>query len=59
DTEASRGIADVTRYDTTKTPLGRVVKPEDLTGAVLFLASAESDFISGQTLLVDGGRVMH
>jgi NAD(P)-dependent dehydrogenase (short-subunit alcohol dehydrogenase family) len=59
DTEASRGIADVTKYDTSKTPLGRVVKPEDLTGAAVFLASPESDFITGQTVLVDGGRVMH
>jgi NAD(P)-dependent dehydrogenase (short-subunit alcohol dehydrogenase family) len=59
DTEASRSIADVAKYDTSKTPLGRVVKPEDLTGAALFLASAESDFITGQTILVDGGRVMH
>ncbi len=59
DTEASRGIADVTRYDTSKTPLGRIVKPEDLTGTAVFLASPESDFITGQTLLVDGGRVMH
>jgi NAD(P)-dependent dehydrogenase (short-subunit alcohol dehydrogenase family) len=59
DTEASRGIADVTKYDTSKTPLGRVVKPEDLTGAALYLASPDSDFVTGQTLLVDGGRVMH
>jgi 3-oxoacyl-[acyl-carrier protein] reductase len=59
DTEASRGIADVTRYDTSKTPLGRVVKPEDLTGTSVFLSSPESDFITGQTFLVDGGRVMH
>lgn len=59
DTDASRSIADVTRYDTSKTPLGRVVQPQDLTGAALFLASNESDFITGQTLLVDGGRVMH
>jgi NAD(P)-dependent dehydrogenase (short-subunit alcohol dehydrogenase family) len=59
DTEASRGIADVTKYDTSKTPLGRVVKPEDLTGAALYLASPDSDFVTGQTILVDGGRVMH
>jgi 3-oxoacyl-[acyl-carrier protein] reductase len=59
DTEASRSIADVAKYDTSKTPLGRVVKPEDLTGAAVFLASPESDFMTGQTLLVDGGRVMH
>ena len=59
DTEASRGLADVSKYDTSKTPLGRLETPEDLTGAALFLASSESDFISGQTLLVDGGRAMH
>ena len=33
--------------------------PEDLLGTVVFLASAESDFITGQTVLVDGGLVMH
>ena len=59
DTEASRGLADVTKYDTSKTPLRRLERPEDLTGAALFLASPESDFITGQTLLVDGGRAMH
>lgn len=59
DTEASRGLADVTRYDTSKTPLNRLETPADLTGAALFLASPESDFITGQTLLVDGGRAMH
>jgi NAD(P)-dependent dehydrogenase (short-subunit alcohol dehydrogenase family) len=32
---------------------------EDLVGAVIFLASAESDFITGQTINVDGGRFMH
>ncbi|MFZ7111090.1 MAG: SDR family NAD(P)-dependent oxidoreductase [Desulfatiglandales bacterium] len=59
DTEASRTIADVGKYDTTKTPLQRLERPEDLLGAVLFLASGDSDFITGQTLLVDGGRAMH
>jgi len=59
DTEASRGLGDVSKYDTARTPLRRLEKPEDLTGAALFLASTESDFITGQTLLVDGGRAMH
>jgi len=33
--------------------------PEDLVGAMLFLCSADSDFVTGQTLVVDGGSVMH
>ncbi len=59
DTEASRTIADVTKYDTSRTPLRRLEKPEDVIGAVAFLASNDSDFITGQTVLVDGGRAMH
>lgn len=59
DTEASRSIADVTKYDVSKTPLKRLEQPNDLLGAVIFLASDESDFITGQTLLVNGGRAMH
>ncbi len=37
-------------------PLGRVMAPEDLTGAAVFLALADSDSMTGQTLQVDGGR---
>jgi 3-oxoacyl-[acyl-carrier protein] reductase len=59
DTEASRSIADVTKYDVSRTPLGRLEQPKDLLGALIFLASDDSDFITGQTLLVDGGRTMH
>jgi NAD(P)-dependent dehydrogenase (short-subunit alcohol dehydrogenase family) len=33
--------------------------PSDLVGAAVFLASPESDFVTGQTLAVDGGDVMH
>ena len=39
--------------------LKRVQRPEDLVGAVLFFASADSDFITGQSLVVDGGAFMH
>jgi 3-oxoacyl-[acyl-carrier protein] reductase len=59
DTEASRSIADVTKYDVSRTPLNRLQQPKDLLGALIFLASEDSDFITGQVLLVDGGRVMH
>lgn len=37
-------------------PLGRVMNPEDLVGAAVFLASPESDSMTGATLQVDGGR---
>lgn len=37
-------------------PLGRVLDPEDLVGAAIFLASADSDMMTGTTLQVDGGR---
>ncbi|MFQ5535343.1 MAG: SDR family NAD(P)-dependent oxidoreductase [Sphingomonadales bacterium] len=33
--------------------------PEDLVGTCVFLASADSDFITGQTILVDGGALTH
>jgi NAD(P)-dependent dehydrogenase (short-subunit alcohol dehydrogenase family) len=36
-------------------PLGRIGKPEDLVGAVLFLASDESRWVTGSTVTVDGG----
>ena len=38
--------------------LKRDETPDDLVGACVFLASADSDFITGQTLVVDGGSAM-
>ena len=39
--------------------LARLQLPEDLVGAVIFFASDDSAFITGQTLVVDGGGFMH
>jgi 3-oxoacyl-[acyl-carrier protein] reductase len=39
--------------------IDRVQTPDDLVGAVMFLSSPASDFMTGQTLLVDGGKMMH
>jgi dehydrogenase/reductase SDR family protein 4 len=38
-------------------PLGRLAEPEDITGSVLFLASEASAYITGHTIVVDGGSV--
>ncbi len=59
DTEGSRTIADVNKYDTSKTPLSRLGTAEDIVGTAVFLSSDAANFITGQTILVDGGRVMH
>ncbi|MFP1645393.1 SDR family NAD(P)-dependent oxidoreductase [Pontitalea aquivivens] len=40
-------------------PLGELCEPEDIANAVLFLSGDQARFITGQTLLVNGGRVFH
>ena len=37
----------------------RAASPEDLVGTLVYLCSPESDFVTGQCLVVDGGSVMH
>jgi len=59
DTPASRTIGSIEKFDVSSIPLGRVGLPEDIVGAVIFFASDDSDFVSGQTLLVDGARRVH
>jgi gluconate 5-dehydrogenase len=46
---------DFDRWVKQRCPLGRWGQPNDLAGAAVFLASAASDFITGQILYVDGG----
>ncbi|HEX9191528.1 MAG TPA: SDR family oxidoreductase, partial [Candidatus Deferrimicrobiaceae bacterium] len=43
------------RFINERTPMGRWGQPEELEGTVIFLASKASDFITGQTIYVDGG----
>ncbi len=55
--QVAKMLSDRTFYDSivSRIPLGRIGTPQDVMGAVFFLVSPASDFITGQTLYVDGG----
>jgi len=54
-TAALRRDPDRQRQILSRIPAGRWGTPDDIAGAVLFLASSLSDYVSGHTLVVDGG----
>jgi acetoin reductase-like protein len=49
-------VGEPKRRFTEQIPLGRIEQPEDVASAALFLASSDSDYITQQTLNVDGGN---
>ena len=49
---------DIRERATQAIPLGRMGQPQDIAKTVAFLASADASYITGQTLVVDGGMVM-
>jgi NAD(P)-dependent dehydrogenase (short-subunit alcohol dehydrogenase family) len=51
--------ADIKRGYIEATPLARLGTPDDVARAVCFLASDQADFITGQSINVDGGLLMH
>jgi NAD(P)-dependent dehydrogenase (short-subunit alcohol dehydrogenase family) len=48
-------VDDAIAFSLSRTPFPRLGRPDDVAGAVLFLASDDCNFISGHNLLVDGG----
>jgi L-rhamnose 1-dehydrogenase len=58
ETDANRHLLadpDVCAYWSNRAPLGRIGRPEDIAGPVLFFASDDSDWCTGSMLVVDGG----
>ncbi len=53
--QVTDGHPEITEFLIKNTPAKRIGKPEDTANAALFLASDESDFVNGATLVVDGG----
>lgn len=50
---------DVSKNNIASRAIAREMHPGDLCGTLVYLASTESDFVTGQALVVDGGSVMH
>lgn len=59
DTEMTEVLSDAVKDDMKRMiPLGRTGKAEDVANTVLFLASSQADYITGQVICVDGGMAM-
>lgn len=50
------GDPEMLKMALSRIPMGRIARPEDMTGAAIYLASDESDFTTGATFFVDGGE---
>jgi NAD(P)-dependent dehydrogenase (short-subunit alcohol dehydrogenase family) len=57
-TRASYADPERRRATIPQIPLGRMGQPEDMVGAILFLASDEALWVTGSTLTVDGGYLV-
>ena len=55
ETDMMKGLEDKKNELLARIPLGRFGKPSDVAGGTLFLASDKADYITGYTLVIDGG----
>jgi len=60
ETEMVAGLSEETRTaEVTRIPRGRFASPEEIADAIVFLASERARYVTGTTLVVDGGLTMH
>ena len=60
DTEMTEELPENSKRDLLdRIPIGKIGKPENIAHAAVFLASDEASYITGQTITVDGGRVIN
>jgi NAD(P)-dependent dehydrogenase (short-subunit alcohol dehydrogenase family) len=57
--EGQNAPKEFTEFQLKARSIKRLQTPEDLLGMLVYLASSDSDFVTGQTFLVDGGSVFH
>lgn len=57
--EGMNAPKEFTEFQLKARSIQRLEAPEDLIGAIIYLASPDSDFVTGQTIVVDGGSVLH
>ncbi|MGH7773374.1 MAG: SDR family NAD(P)-dependent oxidoreductase [Candidatus Binatia bacterium] len=57
--EGQTAPKEFTEFQLKARAIKRLETPEDLTGTLIYLASSDSDFVTGQTIVVDGGSILH
>ena len=57
--EGQNAPKEFTEFQLKARSIKRLQTPEDLLGVLVYLASSDSDFVTGQTLLIDGGNVLY
>jgi NAD(P)-dependent dehydrogenase (short-subunit alcohol dehydrogenase family) len=56
--EALWNNPDILKHAMALTPMGRVGEPEEMAGAILYLASDASSYVTGQVIAIDGGKTI-
>ena len=58
-TEKGLAVPEVKEWVLERLPVGRIGQPQDVANAVLFLAQDDASYVTGSTLVVDGGWTIH